>query len=216
MNARVGMHTTCVYQSGCTAQLQEMWRRPQVGSGSMASTSGRSGVLGLTALYQSAQPGTRKFHSTVLHDSLCSHSPLRRLMLARHGTTLAPARPPVCQAQKTKQESERPVMERVESDLIAGSDSNGNGVKRNGSKAPTKNSATNVADRTDTPPAQTSQDEDGNVDSGAQSHEERSNGASLTAASKVPGGITEADSMSAPKPASFWLPHQEPEDLRKV
>ncbi|KAL3158654.1 hypothetical protein ABBQ32_011397 [Trebouxia sp. C0010 RCD-2024] len=186
----------------------------RVGSGSMASTSGRSGVLGPTALYQSAQSGTRKFHSTVLHDSLCNHSPLRQLRLARHGATLVPPRPTVCQAQKTKQESERPVMERVESDLIAGS--NGNGVKRNGSKAPTKNSATNVADRNDTPPAQTSQDEDGNVDSGAQSHEERSNGASLAATSKVPGGITEADSMSAPKPASFWLPHQEPEDLRKA
>ena len=187
----------------------------------MASTSGRSSVLGPKACSPSAlcrftQPGTRKLRSTVFHDSLCNSTPLRRLGLARHAATLMPARPTVCQAQKTKQESERPVMEQVESDLIAGSDSNGNGVKRNGSKAPIKNSATNVADRTDTPPAQTSQDEDGNVDSGAQSHKERSNGASVTAASKVPGGITEADSPSAPKPASFWLPHQEPEDLRKV
>lgn len=184
----------------------------------MASTSGRSSVLGPKACCPSAlhQSPSRKTFSTVLHDSLGHTSPLLQQGLARHRAKLVSTGPTVCRAQKTKQESERPVMERVESDLIAGANSNGNGVKRNGSTAPTKNSATNVADRTDTPPAQTSQDEDGNVDSGAQSHEERSNGASVKAAAKVPGGITEADNMSAPKPASFWLPHQEPEDLRKV
>lgn len=114
-------------------------------------------------------------------------------------------------------------MERLESDLIAGvsSNGNGNGVKRNSSTAPQKNAATNVADRTDdtpddTPEAETSQDGDDNVDSGAQSHQERSNGTPAKAASKVPGGVTEADNLSAPKPASFWLPHPEPEDMPQV
>ena len=126
-----------------------------------------------------------------------------------------PATLAVCQAQKTKQESERPVMERLESDLIAGveSNGNGNGVKRSGSKAPSRNSATNVADRMKAPPAQTSQDDDDNVDSGEQS--QSSNGGTVAkAASKVPGGITAADNMSAPKPASFWLP--QPEVMHQV
>ena len=99
-------------------------------------------------------------------------------------------------------------MERIESDLIASVESNGNGVKRNGSKAPSKNSATNVADRTQPPPAETSQDDDENVDSGEQSPSSNS-GTLAKAASKVPGGITEADNLSSPKPASFWLPQPE-------
>ena len=115
-------------------------------------------------------------------------------------------------------------MERLESDLIAGvstnGNGNGNGVKRNGSAAPKKNAATNVADRTDDVPedteAEASQDGDDNVASGAQSHQERSNGTPAKAASKVPGGVTEADNLSAPKPASFWLPHPEPEDMPQV
>lgn len=111
-------------------------------------------------------------------------------------------------------------MEQLESDLITGTSSsngsdnnNGNGVKRNGSKAPSKNSATNIADRIDTKPAEESQDEGDNNDSGAQSHDERSGGTPAKAASKVPGGVTEGDNISAPKPASFWLPHPEPGDI---
>lgn len=104
-------------------------------------------------------------------------------------------------------------MERVESDLIAGAESNGTGVKRTGSAAPKKNSATNVADRVEAAPAETSQDGDENVDSGEQS--QTSNGGTVAnAASKVPGGITEADSPSSLKPASFWLP--QPEVMREV
>ena len=184
----------------------------------MASTSGRSSLVGSktcwpSVLHQTSPLQKRKSRSILCPDTVCSSTPLLRHALARHRAR--PVAATVCQAQKTKQESERPVMERLESDMIAGVDSNGNGVQRNGSKAPSKNSATNVADRTNTPPAETSQDEDGNVDSGAQSHEERSNGSTLAkAASKVPGGLTEADSMSALKPASFWLP--QPEVMQQV
>ncbi|DBB14997.1 hypothetical protein WJX82_007629 [Trebouxia sp. C0006] len=119
------------------------------------------------------------------------------------------------QAQKSQQETERPVMEQLESDLIAGSSSNGNGngARSNGSKAPSKNSATNIADKIDTRPAEESQDEGDNNDSGAQSHGKRSGGTPAKAASKVPGGVTEGDNVSAPKPASFWLPHPEAGDF---
>ena len=118
-----------------------------------------------------------------------------------------------CQAPKTEA-SERPVMEQLESDLIAGaSNGNGNGVVRR-NKAPTKNSATNIADKVDTRPAEASTDDD--ADSGAQSPSDRSGKKAAKAATKVPGGVTEADNISAPKPASFWLPHPEPEDFIPV
>jgi len=55
-----------------------------------------------------------------------------------------------------------------------------------------------------------------NNDSGAQSHSERSGGTPAKAASKVPGGVTEGDNVSTPKPASFWLPHPEAGDLAPV
>ena len=119
----------------------------------------------------------------------------------------------ICQAPKTEA-SERPVMEQLESDLIAGaSNGNGNGlVRRN--KAPTKNSATNIADKVDTRPVEASTDDE--ADSGAQSPSDRSGKKAAKAASKVPGGVTEADNISAPKPASFWLPHPEPGDFVPV
>ena len=174
----------------------------------MASTSGRSSPTALapSALHYFPSVQSQRFRRILRPNSTIT--PLLQHGLARHRTRLVPATPAKCQAQKTKQESERPVMERLESDLIAGTESNGNGVKRNGSKAPSKNSATNVADRMEAPPAETSQDDDENIDSGEQSHS--SNGGKIAkAASKVPGGITEADNLSAPKPASFWLPQPE-------
>ena len=175
----------------------------------MASTSGRSSPTALASSALHYFPSVQLHRSRNISRPNSSSTPLLQHGLARHRTRLVPATPAVCQAQKTKQESERPVMERLESDLIAGTESNGNGVKRNGSKAPSKNSATNVADRMEAPPAETSQDDDDeNIDSGEQSHS--SNGGKIAkAASKVPGGITDADSLSAPKPASFWLPQPE-------
>lgn len=183
----------------------------------MASTSGRSISVASAPSWSSAwqqapRPQMHRSRSS-LRSNRCTTTPLLRVGLSTHRTRLLPAAPIVCQAQKTKQESERPVMERVESDLIAGAESNGNGVKRNGSAAPSKNSATNVADRTEAAPAETSQDGDDNVDSGEQS--QSSNGGTVAkVASKVPRGITEADSPSSPKPASFWLP--QPEIMREV
>lgn len=178
----------------------------------MASTSGRSShvasALHFCPQLHYLQPLHCNRSRSIQRPDSCTSTPLLQYALARHRARLGPATPAVCQAQKTKQESERPVMERLESDLIAGIESNGNGVKRNGSKAPSKNFATNVADRTEAPPAQTSQDEDENNDSGEQSQSSNS-GTVAKAASKVPGGITEADNLSAPKPASFWLPQPE-------
>lgn len=191
----------------------------QVGSGGTASTSGRSCHMAPVSCGPSAWHYFPPVHfhrsRSMSRSDSCTSTPLLLHGLARHRTRLVPATPAVCQAQKTKQESERPVMERLESDLIAGveSNGNGNGVKRNGSKAPSRNSATNVADRMNAPPAQTSQDDEDNVDSGEQS--QSSNGGTVAkAASNVPGGITAADSMSAPKPASFWLP--QPEVMHQV
>lgn len=183
----------------------------------MASTSGRP----IAAASAPCWPATwqhsprQQMHRSrsSLRPASCTSTALLRFGLATHRTRLLPATPLVCQAQKTKEESERPVMERVESELIAGAESNGNGVERNGSAAPNKNSATNVADRTEAAPAETSQDGDENVDSGEQSHS-ANGGTVATAAAKVPGGITEADSPSSPKPASFWLP--QPEVMREV
>ena len=183
----------------------------------MASTSGRSSHMAVASFGPSASHHYLSIHlhrsrSTARPDS-CTSIPLLRHGPARHRTRLVPATPAVCQAQKTKQESERPVMERLESDLIAGIESNGNGVKRNGSKAPSNNSATNVADRTEELPAEKLQDDDENNDPGEQSHSV--NGSTIAkAASKVPGGVTEADNLSAPKPASFWLP--QPEVMHQV
>lgn len=193
----------------------------QAMSGARASTSGRLPTAALTSVETS--PGR------------CFPKGLRPAASARQGIAGGrntifshSCRPPTCrsvscQAQKTQQESERPVMEQLESDLVAGtSSSNGsdngsaNGVGRNGSKAPSKNSATNIADRIDSKPAEESQDEGDNNDSGAQSHGERSGGIPAKAASKVPGGVTEGDNVSAPKPASFWLPHPEPGDFAPV
>ena len=218
MNARV----SCAHAPLCSIQPHSQnpaFKSLQVASGGQTSTSGRATVTNSRC---------RRIHDVLLgavSQPKLPYNPLRVEGL-RETTALRPHRTAakqtfrnltLCQAQKTKQESERPVMERLESDLIAGVSSNGNGVKRTGSAAPTKNSATNIADRTDDiPEAETSQDDDGNVDSGAQSHEERSNGTAAKAASKVPGGVTEADNLSAPKPASFWLPHPEPEDMPQV
>ena len=123
-----------------------------------------------------------------------------------------------CQAQNSQQESERPVMEQMESDLIAGGsgDSTGNGARSNGDRAPLRNAATNAADKSVDRPAEESHDEGDNNDAGAQSHSERSGGAPAKAANKLPGGVTDSDNVSAPKPASFWLPHPEPGDHTPV
>lgn len=198
----------------------------QAVSGARASTSGR---LLATALTQCQNHASAQV-SPILPGRSFPNA-IRRA--ARQGTaggrqtipscswTCTTSRSVTCQAQKTQQESERPVMEQLESDLIAGTsssngNSNGDGVGRNGSKAPSKNSATNIADRIDSKPAEESQDEGDNNDSGAQSHGERSGGTPAKAASKVPGGVTEGDNISAPKPASFWLPHPEPGDFIQV
>ena len=197
----------------------------QVLSGAKASTSGRLPNLAPAQCHSSAG---------VQHDFSSSCSPYQILLtqartqgtagLQRSFVRGCPKRcksgPTTCQAQKTQQESERPVMEQLETDLITGTSHNGNGssngAKSNGSRAPSKNSATNIADRTEDRPAEESQDEGDNNDSGAQSHSERSGGTPAKAASKVPGGVTEADNVSAPKPASFWLPHPEPGDTVPV
>lgn len=63
--------------------------------------------------------------------------------------------------------------------------------------------------------AETSQDED-NSDAGAQTNNSSSRNRKDKAAARVPGGVTEADNESTPKPASFWLPHAEPEDFIDV
>ncbi len=193
----------------------------QVLSGARASTSGRlpAAAVPQCLQYASIQP-------PALSGRFCIR-PLpgtARLGIAgrKHavscGIVRSRSRQVACQAQKSQQETERPVMEQLESDLIAGSSSNGNGnsARRNGSKAPSKNSATNIADKIDTRPAEESQDEGDNNDSGAQSHSERSGGTPAKAASKVPGGVTEGDNLSAPKPASFWLPHPEAGDIVPV
>ena len=193
----------------------------QVLSGARASTSGR---LPAAAVPQCLQ------YASIQPTALSGRFRIRALpRTARLGTAgskhavscgILRSRPRqvAYQAQKSQQETERPVMEQLESDLIAGSSSNGNGngARSNGSKAPSKNSATNIADKIDTRPAEESQDEGDNNDSGAQSHGKRSGGTPAKAASKVPGGVTEGDNVSAPKPASFWLPHPEAGDFAPV
>ena len=60
-----------------------------------------------------------------------------------------------------------------------------------------------------------SQDEE-HSDAGAQTKNTSSQDKKEKAAARVPGGVTEADNESTPKPASFWLPHAEPEDFLEV
>lgn len=213
--------TTCKTVLVLSVFCSELCHNLQVLSGARASTSGRLSAAAVPQLLQYASiqspalsgrfcikplPGTTR---SGLAGAKCSVS---------CGIRWSQLRQVTCQAQTSQQESERPVMEKLESDLIAGSSSNGNGngVRRNGSKAPSRNSATNIADKTDTSPAGESQDEGDNNDSGAQSHSERSGGTPAKAASKVPGGVTEGDNVSTPKPASFWLPHPEAGDLAPV
>lgn len=63
--------------------------------------------------------------------------------------------------------------------------------------------------------AETSQDEEYS-NAGAQTKNSAVKGKENKAAARVPGGVSDADSESMPKPASFWLPHPEPEDFREV
>ena len=203
----------------------------QAASGTRASTSGRLPAFsfGHCHVHAGAQPtpmySCKPRSATAVHTT--RHNTNRLSPPVRCGSNCHKAKLVKCQAQKNQQESERPVMEQVESDLIAGSSNgngnssgkrngNGNGARSNGSRAPLKNSATNIADKTESQPAEESQDEGDNSDAGAQSHSERSNGTPAKAASKVPGGVTEADNINAPKPASFWLPHPEPGDIVQV
>ena len=193
----------------------------QVLSGAKASTSGRlpAAAVSQCLQYASNQPPALfgRFRTKALPGPARPGTAGSKHTVSC-GIIQSQPRQVACQAQKSQQETERPVMEQLESDLIAGSSSNGNGngASRNGSKAPSRNSATNIADKMDTSPAEESQDEGDNNDSGAQSHSERSGGKPAKAASKVPGGVTEGDNVSAPKPASFWLPHPEAGDLTPV
>ena len=90
-----------------------------------------------------------------------------------------------------------------------GSQRNGSG--QNGSSEPNVSEEAKAGDRSE---AETSQDEE-HSNAGAQTKNSAVKGKEKATA-RVPGGVADADSDSMPKPASFWLPHPEPEDFREV
>lgn len=215
-------------------------------SGAGASTSGRCYQSPVQAACMSLQ----RHHNLQQSSSIYARNKVQDVQLlcnysVRHSQKRGP------QLVTCAQQSERPVMEQMESELITSTDSSDG--RSNGSKAPKANSATNVADchangssgqngsaeqdsmsehngsasqngssrqnvseqAKNGSVAHASQDEE-NSDAGAQTKNSTSSNGNEKAAARVPGGITDADSDSTPKPASFWLPHPEPGDLEEV